>query len=111
MFYAGFPLLCLWLPRPLLVGLLLAWALGLGFLRGLVPMSDEVWWQKAYLPGMAAVAWGVLTALCAVRWRAARLHAAGIVGACCIVLALGWPELVYRHLCVPTCTCTASAPR
>jgi len=97
-FYAGFPLLCLWLPRPLLVGLLLAWALGLGFLRGLVPVSDEVWWQKAYLPGMAAIAWGVLAALCAVRWRAARLHAAGVVGACCIVLVLGWPDLVYRHL-------------
>jgi peptidoglycan/LPS O-acetylase OafA/YrhL len=97
-FYAGFPLLCLWLPRPLLVGLLLAWALGLGFLRGLVPVSDEVWWQKAYLPGMAAIAWGVLAALCAVRWRAARLHAAGVVGACCIALVLGWPDLVYRHL-------------
>jgi len=27
-FYVGFPLLCLWLPRRLLIGVLLAWALG-----------------------------------------------------------------------------------
>jgi len=97
-FYAGFPLLCLWLPRPLLVALLLAWALGLGLLRGLVPVSDEVWWQKAYLPGMAAIAWGVLAALCAVRWRGVRMHVAGVAGAICLVLVLGWPDLVYRHL-------------
>jgi peptidoglycan/LPS O-acetylase OafA/YrhL len=90
-FYLGFPLLCLWLPRRLLVGLLLAWALALNPLRGLVPASDEVWWEKAYLPGMAAIAWGVLAALLACRWhptrREARLLAA--FGTVCLVLPLG----------------------
>lgn len=99
-FYLGFPLLCLGLPHRLLVGLLLAWALCLEPLRALVPESDEVWREKAYLPGMAAIAWGVLTALLAGRRRPgprlARMLA--LAGAGCLVLALGWPGLVYRHL-------------
>lgn len=115
-FYLGFPLLCLALPRRLLVGLLLAWALAMGPLRALVPASDEVWWEKAYLPGMAAIAWGVLAAMLAQRLqrshaaaRGARTAAWG--GACCIVAVLGWPDLVHRHLfesnlyllCLGTC--------
>ena len=99
-FYVGFPLLCLWLPRRILVGVLLVLALSLVPLRSLVPVSNEVWWEKAYLPGMAAIAWGVLAALLAQRWRpnlrTARLL--GVLGAVCIVLVLGWSELVHRHL-------------
>ena len=90
-FYVGFPLLCVWLPRRLLVALLLAWAVCMGPLRDLVPAADEVWREKAYLPGMAALAWGVLAALASVRWRcgprAARVLAWG--GALGILLALG----------------------
>jgi peptidoglycan/LPS O-acetylase OafA/YrhL len=99
-FYIGFPLLCLWLPRRLLVGLLLAWALALAPLRGLVPAADEVWWEKAYLPGMAAIAWGVLAALLARRWRPAPrdARALALFGAFCILMVLGWGELVHRHL-------------
>jgi peptidoglycan/LPS O-acetylase OafA/YrhL len=99
-FYIGFPLLCLWLPRRLLVGLLLVWALALMPLRGLVPMADEVWWEKAYLPGMAAIAWGVLAALLARRWRPARrdARALALFGGFCILMVLGWGELVHRHL-------------
>jgi len=99
-FYLGFPLLCLWLPRRLLVGLLLAWALALAPLRGLVPAADEVWWEKAYLPGMAAIAWGVLAALLARRWRpsARDARALTLFGAFCILMVLGWGELVHRHL-------------
>ena len=99
-FYLGFPLLCLWLPRPLLAGLLLAWALALLPLRALVPVSDEVWWEKAYLPGMAAIAWGVLAAMLAQRWRPGRrtAQAMALLGACCVVLVLGWSDLVHRHL-------------
>ena len=99
-FYVGFPLLCLWLPRRVLIGMLVVLALGLQPLRSLVPMSDEVWWEKAYLPGMAALAWGVLAALLARRWqpgkRGARIM--GLAGALCLVLALGWSDVVYRHL-------------
>jgi peptidoglycan/LPS O-acetylase OafA/YrhL len=99
-FYLGFPLLCLWLPRRLLLGLLLAWALLLNPLRGLVPHADEVWWEKAYLPGMAAIAWGVLAALLARRWRPSRVdaRALAVFGAFCILMVLGWGELVHRHL-------------
>ncbi|MDQ2822584.1 MAG: acyltransferase [Pseudomonadota bacterium] len=99
-FYGGFPLLCLWLPRRVLIAVLLVLAVSLVPLRDLVPVSNEVWWEKAYLPGMAALAWGVLTALLAQRWRPrvreARLM--GVLGVVCIVLVLGWSELVHRHL-------------
>jgi len=99
-FYLGFPLLCLWLPRRLLIGLLLVWALALNPLRGLVPAADEVWREKAYLPGMAAIAWGVLASLLAQRWRPSRrdARALALFGAFCILLVLGWGELVHRHL-------------
>jgi peptidoglycan/LPS O-acetylase OafA/YrhL len=99
-FYLGFPLLCLWLPRRLLVGLLLAWALALMPLRALVPAANEVWWEKAYLPGMAAIAWGVLAALCAQRVRLAQrdARALAVFGGFCILMVLGWGELVHRHL-------------
>jgi peptidoglycan/LPS O-acetylase OafA/YrhL len=99
-FYLGFPLLCLWLPRRVLVGVLLVWALALIPLRNLVPAGDEVWWEKAYLPGMAAIAWGVLAALLARRWRPSRrdARALAVFGAFCILLVLGWGDLVHRHL-------------
>lgn len=112
-FYLGFPVLCLVLPRRLLVGLLLAWALAMLPLRALVPASDEVWWEKAYLPGMAAIAWGVLSALLARQWRPPQdvLRSLGWIGGACIALVLLWPDLVHRTLsgaelyllCVGTC--------
>jgi len=99
-FYLGFPLLCLWLPRRVLVGLLAAWALALLPLRALVPVADEVWWEKAYLPGMSAIAWGVLAALLARRWRPGKrdARALGLFGAFCIAFVLGWSDLAHRHL-------------
>ena len=99
-FYLGFPLLCLWLPRRLLVGVLVLWALGLSPLRDLVPKSEEVWREKAYLPGMAAIAWGVLAALLARRWTPSRLQARmlALCGGLCLVAVFGWSDLVYRHL-------------
>ena len=99
-FYLGFPLLCLWLPRKLLVGVLLLWALALSPLRDLVPPQDEVWREKAYLPGMAAIAWGVLTALLARRWSPSRgqARAMAVCGALCLVLAFVWSDVTWRHL-------------
>jgi peptidoglycan/LPS O-acetylase OafA/YrhL len=99
-FYLGFPLLCLWLPRRLLLGLLLAWALAISPLRALVPASDEVWWEKAYMPGISAIAWGVLTALLARRWRPAPrdARALAVFGAFCILMVLGWSDLLHRYL-------------
>lgn len=99
-FYAGFPLLCLWLPRPLLVAALVAWAGAIGPLRALVPAADEVWWEKAYLPGMAAIAWGVLAALLARRWRPRlrEARALALFGGFLLLLVIGWGDLAYRHL-------------
>ncbi len=62
-FYLGFPLLCLatrrsvWLLPPLMV-LALSLPLSRAALDG-----NEIWQEKAYLPGMAAIAAGVLGAL------------------------------------------------
>lgn len=99
-FYLGFPLLCIWLPRRLLVGVLVLWALGLSPLRDLVPKSEEVWREKAYLPGMAAIAWGVLAALLARRWAPSRGQARtmALAGGLFLLLVLGWSGFVYRHL-------------
>jgi peptidoglycan/LPS O-acetylase OafA/YrhL len=99
-FYLCFPLLCLWLPRRVLIGVLLVWALSLVPLRNLVLQSDEVWWEKAYLPGMAAIAWGVLTALLARQWRPSKrdARALAIFGGFCILLVLGWGDLAHRYL-------------
>lgn len=100
LFYLGFPLLCIWLPRRLFIGMLAVLALSLIPLRNLVPAADEVWWEKAYLPGMSAIAWGVLTALLARRWQPSPrdARAMAIFGGFCILLALGWGDLVHRHL-------------
>jgi peptidoglycan/LPS O-acetylase OafA/YrhL len=71
-FYIGFPLLCLLTRRTryLLPGLVLL-ALSLPFTRALAS-GHEIWMEKAYLPGMAAIAWGILAALGASRWNASR---------------------------------------
>ena len=112
-FYVGFPLLCLALPRPLLIVALVALALSLMPLRSLVPVSNEVWWEKAYLPGMSAIAWGVLAALAARRWKpgARDARALALFGGFCVLLVIGWGDLVHRHLfksgmyglCLGTC--------
>ncbi len=112
-FYLAFPLLCRWLPRPVLVAVLLAWALAMLPLRSLVPVQDEVWFEKAYLPGMAALAWGVLTAMLVRRWQPGPqvLRAFWAIGAVCVLAAMGWSDLVHRFLfksglyavCVGTC--------
>jgi peptidoglycan/LPS O-acetylase OafA/YrhL len=49
---------------------------------------------------MAAIAWGVLAALLARRWRPSRrdARAMAVFGAFCILLVLGWGDLVHRHL-------------
>ncbi|HEX8776597.1 MAG TPA: acyltransferase family protein, partial [Rhodanobacter sp.] len=79
-FYLGFPLACLLLRRrALLVPPLALLALSLPWLRAALH-GNEIWLEKAYLPGMAAIATGVLGALLAeARWPPRRT-----------VLLLGW---------------------
>ncbi|HWU77684.1 MAG TPA: acyltransferase [Rhodanobacter sp.] len=68
-FYIGFPLVCLltrrrWVLLPLLVLLALSMPWTHAALRG-----NEIWQEKAYLPGMSAIAIGVLGALLASHCR------------------------------------------
>lgn len=74
-FYIGFPLVCLLVRnRSVLVVLLSLLALSLPFTRSAI-QGNEIWLEKAYLPGMAAIAAGVLAAL-AVRRRCPALRTA-----------------------------------
>ncbi|VVE32221.1 putative acyltransferase [Pandoraea horticolens] len=88
-FYLAFPLLCLVLRGPWRVLVLVALAMSLPWTRAAL-QSNEIWQEKAYLPGMAAIAWGVLTALAMQRGtlprRAARfVGAAGVAGLIAVV--------------------------
>jgi peptidoglycan/LPS O-acetylase OafA/YrhL len=66
-FYLAFPVVCLLVRRPaILIGLLLILALSLPISRAALA-GNEIWQEKAYLPGMAAIATGVLAALIANR--------------------------------------------
>ena len=101
-FYLGFPLICLltrraWLLVPLLVLLALSLPLTHAALEG-----NEIWQEKAYLPGMAAIAIGVLGALLAAqqqnrkdgqpprRWMIHLLTALGTLGLASVFLVESW---------------------
>jgi peptidoglycan/LPS O-acetylase OafA/YrhL len=62
-FYLGFPLLCLAIRREaLLVALLTLLMFSLPITRAAL-VGNEIWQEKAYLPGMAAIATGVIAAM------------------------------------------------
>lgn len=91
LFYLCFPLVCLLLrQRALLLGALALFALSVPFTRAALE-GDEIWQEKAYLPGMAAIATGVLAALIVARRRpsarvARVMRAAGAVGLALVLL-------------------------
>ena len=67
-FYIGFPIVCLLTRRAwILVPMLVVLALSLPVTHAALA-DNEIWQEKAYLPGMAAIATGVLGALLAARW-------------------------------------------
>ena len=83
-FYLAFPILCIVLPPRLLVAVLLALALSLPWVRASL-VGNELWLEKAYLPGMSAIAFGVLTAMLAHVWKPSQnfvrsLFVFGVVG-------------------------------
>jgi peptidoglycan/LPS O-acetylase OafA/YrhL len=95
-FYLGFPLLCLLVrDERLLLGLLAALALSLPVTRAALD-GNEIWQEKAYLPGMAAIATGIIAALLAARWRsrptwlARALVASGVLGLASVLFVEGW---------------------
>ncbi|HEX6550750.1 MAG TPA: acyltransferase [Gammaproteobacteria bacterium] len=92
-FYVGFPLVCLlsrrtWVLVPLLVVLALSLPVTHAALRG-----NEIWQEKAYFPGMAAIAAGVLGALLVRQAGMPRriftllLSGAGAIGLAAVLLA------------------------
>ena len=63
-FYLAFPVVCLAVRRPAILALLLiGLALSLPLARAALAGND-IWQEKAYLPGIAAIATGVFAALC-----------------------------------------------
>ncbi len=85
-FYIGFPIACLLTRRTaILAPLLLVFALSLPFTHAAL-VDNEIWQEKAYLPGMAAIAMGVLGALVAARCTIPRR---GFVTLLCVAGAAG----------------------
>jgi peptidoglycan/LPS O-acetylase OafA/YrhL len=83
LFYLAFPLACLLPGRTrLLVPALALLALSMPFVRA-AAQGNEIWYEKATLPGMSAIATGVLAALLVARWPAMPRRTAGLA------LALG----------------------
>lgn len=72
MFYLAFPLFCLFVRRRgALVVMLVLLVLSLPITRAAI-VDNEIWQEKAYLPGMAAIAMGILAALAARRYPECR---------------------------------------
>lgn len=98
-FYLGFPLACLLLRRErwlfvAMIALALALPLFLAQLEG----SNEIWQEKAYLPGMSAIAAGIAAAIVAARARpnlavASWLCASGGIG---LLIALLWGPWLWK---------------
>ena len=106
-FYLAFPLLCLRVPRPaLIIGLALL-ALSLPLTRGALD-GNEIWQEKAYLPGMAAIAAGVLGAIAAYRWpnltqrKVAALFVLGGTGLVAVLFGLIYKLLGHGSMLVLT---------
>jgi peptidoglycan/LPS O-acetylase OafA/YrhL len=95
-FYIGFPIVCLLTRRRVvLLPMLVLLALSMPFTRAVLD-GNEIWQEKAYLPGMAAIATGVIGALLAARWPAPSagqiraLYAFGVIGLLASMLGGRW---------------------
>jgi peptidoglycan/LPS O-acetylase OafA/YrhL len=98
-FYLGFPLMCVLLRRAWLVAPAMALlTLSLPFSMGAI-VGNPIWKEKAYLPGMAAIAMGVLGAIVAkyFRPRSRRLllpfYVVGVSG---VIAVLGFEDELSR---------------
>ena len=94
-FYLGFPLMCILLRRAWLLAPAMALlALSLPFSLAAI-VGNPIWKEKAYLPGMAAIATGVLGALAAKHLRPTGRKAIWpfyAVGVCGLVGVLGFED-------------------
>lgn len=98
-FYLGFLLACLLLRRERwLFAATAALALALPLFLGQLEGRNEIWQEKAYLPGMSAIAAGIAAAIVAARARpngavALGLCAAGGIG---LLVALLWGPWLWK---------------
>lgn len=98
-FYLGFPLLLRATRREgVLAAVLVPFALALPWLHG--TNTEELWREKAYLPGMAAIAAGVVAAVAARSLPASRRRDQGLVavGAAAVAATLGWGDHLWPVL-------------
>ncbi len=89
-FYLGFPIACLCLANvPWLRTILFAaLALSLPLTLNALSTASEIWREKAYLPGMSAIAVGVCAALMVAKCPAPRQAMVGLLGWSCTVVLL-----------------------
>ena len=79
-FYLGFPLVCLLTRRRVvLIPMLVLLALSMPWTHAAMH-GNEIWQEKAYLPGMSAIAIGVLGALLASHWQRPPLRTTRLLG-------------------------------
>lgn len=100
-FYLGFPLVCLTLRKDWILAPLLAMlALSLPFTLAAI-VNNPIWHEKAYLPGMAGIAMGVLAAIvaahCTPKGRAARIVLQAF-GACGLFAVLGFEDNLWHWI-------------
>lgn len=105
-FYLGFPIACLLVRRTWVLALMLGvLALSLPWTHAAL-VDNEVWQEKAYLPGMSAIATGVLGALIAARWQVRTAWAirawieVGALGLAAIYLIEPWLWPVLHDSCL-----------
>jgi peptidoglycan/LPS O-acetylase OafA/YrhL len=100
-FYLAFPLICLtlrkdWLLAPCLAALLFSQPFTLAAIT-----HNPIWREKAYLPGMAGIAAGVLAAIVAARFRPRSRWpwiALQIAGACGVLADLAFEDNLFPFI-------------
>jgi peptidoglycan/LPS O-acetylase OafA/YrhL len=98
-FYLGFPLMCVLFRKAWIVGAAMALlALSLPFSLASI-VGNPIWKEKAYLPGMAGIAMGVLGAIVAKHYRPRSpkmLIPFYAAGACGVIAVLGFEQQLWR---------------
>jgi peptidoglycan/LPS O-acetylase OafA/YrhL len=117
-FYLSFPWLCLWLPRRLLVMSLMALAISLPWTRAALE-GNEIWQEKAYLPGFSAIACGVLAALALARFQGSIAFHRSLawIGLAAVLMALlfagdfwrKWQDAALLFYCISAAICLYGA--
>jgi peptidoglycan/LPS O-acetylase OafA/YrhL len=97
-FYLAFPLVCISLGRTrFFVPALAILALSLPWTHAALA-GNEIWQEKAYLPGMSAIATGVLAALLAKRLKPRWIWPLTLFGIAGIAAVLCFEDLLWRYL-------------